>query len=74
MFYTQSGVRILYLVRILYPVRSPWSAVRSPCFILTQTHLSVASEGRSEVRREVEVVEVSLVMRVTPKDNRVYSV
>ena len=35
MFYTQSGVRILYLVRILYPVRSPWSAVRSPCFILT---------------------------------------
>ena len=35
MFYTQSGVHILYLVRILYPVRSPWSAVRSPCFILT---------------------------------------
>ena len=28
MFYTQSGVLILYLVRILYPVRSP-------CFILT---------------------------------------
>ena len=35
MFYTQSGVHILYLVRILYPVRSPWFAVRSPCFILT---------------------------------------
>ena len=39
---TQSGVRLLYLVRVLYPVCSPWSAVRSPqsavgspCFILT---------------------------------------
>ena len=27
--YTQSVVRVLYLVRVLYPVRSPWSAVRS---------------------------------------------
>ena len=39
---TLSVVRILYLVRVLYPVRSPWSAFRSPwstvhslCFILT---------------------------------------
>ena len=37
MFYTQSVVLILYLVRISYPVRSPWSAVRSPSFILTAT-------------------------------------
>ena len=35
MFYTQSVVLILHLVRVLYPVRSQWSAVRSPCFILT---------------------------------------
>ena len=39
MFYTQSGVHILYLVRILYPVRSPWSAVRSLSFILTAYNL-----------------------------------
>ena len=32
---TLSVVRILYLVRVLYPVPSPWSAVRSPYFILT---------------------------------------
>ena len=37
MVYTQSGVLILYLVHLLYPVRSPWSAVRSPSFILTAT-------------------------------------
>ena len=40
--YTESVVRLLHLVRVLYPVCSPWSAVRSPqsavhspCFILT---------------------------------------
>ena len=31
MFYTQSGVSVLYLVRVLYPVRSL-------CFILTGQH------------------------------------
>ena len=41
MFYTQSGVHILYLVRILYPVRGPSSAVRSPCFILTGSKLKL---------------------------------
>ena len=33
--YTKYAVRVLYLVRVLYPVHSPWSTVRSPCFILT---------------------------------------
>ena len=37
-FYTQSGVLILYLVRVLNPVRSPWSTVHSSCFILTSSH------------------------------------
>ena len=32
--FSKSRVRILYLVHVLYPVRSPWTAVRSPCFIL----------------------------------------
>ena len=32
-FYTQSGVLILYLVRVLNPVRSPWSTVHSPQFM-----------------------------------------
>ena len=41
MFYTQSGVRVLYLVRVLYPVRSPWSAIRSPWFILTAFVISI---------------------------------
>ena len=34
--YTKSVVRVLYLVRVLYPVlRSPWSTVRSRSFIPT---------------------------------------
>ena len=28
--FSKSGKRILYLVHVLYPVRSPWTAVRSP--------------------------------------------
>ena len=34
---TQSTVLILYLDRVLYQVRSPWSAVRSPCLIFILT-------------------------------------
>jgi len=34
--YTQCVVCVLYLVRVLYPVRSPWSTVSSTRFILTE--------------------------------------
>ena len=34
MFYTQSGVGILYLVRVLYSARSP-HFIPTPCFILS---------------------------------------
>ena len=47
MFYTQSGVRILYLVHILYPVRSPWSVVRSPSFIMT----GLKASGRWKLKK-----------------------
>ena len=34
--YTQCVVCILYVVCVLYPVRSPWSTVGSTSFILTE--------------------------------------
>ena len=43
--YIQSAVRVLYLVRVLYPVRSPWSSVHSHRFILTATIITFCEKS-----------------------------
>ena len=56
MFYTQSVFRILFLVLALYPVRSPWSAVRTPYFILTEKKTKTKNKYGSAVRLKIIIL------------------